>query len=192
MIDTSSPIDLSKFPICVDLDGTLWAGDCLWLCAKQFLKKNPLGIFQLVFWWLKGRTVLKRKLLTKVSFDPASLNYFPEILKFVVSLKEQGAKTYLVTGSDQEIADKVSAHLNIFDAAFGSCIGNNLVGENKATLLNKLFGKKNYVYFGNEWKDQFVWQYCAAIVAVNTDARTQKWVDAQDIYSRRFICKPTV
>ena len=65
--------NFAEFPICVDLDGTLWAGDCLWLCARQFLKCKPLGVFQLLFWWYKGRTHLKHNLLKFVSFDPKKL-----------------------------------------------------------------------------------------------------------------------
>lgn len=179
----------AEFPICVDLDGTLWAGDCLWLCTRQFLKKKPLGILQLLFWWYKGRTYLKHNLLKFVSFDPSKLLFFQDILQYLFCLKEQGAKIYLVTGSDQQIADQVSAHLKIFEGAFGSTLDNNLVGNKKAALLNTLFGSKKYIYFGNEWKDRLVWQHCIAVGAVNVDKKTSNWLDAQPFYARRFICK---
>ena len=181
--------DFTQYPICVDLDGTLWEGDCLWLCARQFLKRKPFRIFQLLFWWYKGRTHLKRNLLKVVSFDPSKLLFFQDILQYLLYLKEQGAQIYLITGSDQQIADKVSAHLNIFENAFGSTLGNNLVGEKKAKLLNSLFGSKKYIYFGNEWKDRLVWQHCIAAGAVNVDQKTSDWLDAQAFYTRRFICK---
>ncbi len=181
--------NFAQFPICVDLDGTLWGGDCLWLCARAFLKRKPLGIFQLLFWWYKGRTHLKHNLLKAVPFDPSKLLFFPETLQYLLYLKEQGAKIYLVTGSDQQIADKVSVYLNIFEDAFGSTLGNNLVGQKKAALLNKLFGSKKYIYFGNEWKDRLVWQCSIAAGAVNVDKKTLDWLNAQPFYTRRFICK---
>ena len=181
--------DLVNFPICVDLDGTLWPGDCLWLCATQFLKKNSLGIFKILFWWVKGRTHLKRNLLECVSFEQGNLKYFSEIMDYLLALKKQGAKIYLVTGSDQEIADKVSGYLNIFEGAYGSSLGENLVGEKKAELLNKLFCEKKYVYFGNEWKDRLVWQHSAAAFAVNVDKKTQRWLESQNLYIRMFNCK---
>lgn len=182
--------DFAKFPICVDLDGTLWPGDCLHLCLKNCLKKYPFKIFHLLFWWFKGRTYLKHNLLKLVSFNPDKLPFFPEILQYLHSLKQQGAKLYLITGSDQQIADKVSRYLNIFEEAYGSTLGNNLVGENKADLLNFLFGKQKYIYFGNEWKDRLVWRYCAAAVAIDVDQKTLEWLNTQSIYTRRFICKP--
>lgn len=184
--------DFIKFPICVDLDGTLWAGDCLWLCIFSFLKRYPFRIFQLLLWWYKSRTHLKHNVLKAISFNPQKLSFFPEILQYLYTLKEKGAKLYLVTGSDQEIADKVSKHLNIFEKAFGSTLNHNLVGMKKAKLLNTLFGKKKYIYFGNEWKDRFVWQYCIAAVAVDIDQRTSNWLDTQSIYTRRFICKSQI
>ena len=188
-MNSFSEEDFAKFPICVDLDGTLWAGDCLWLCARDFLKRHPFRFLQLFIWWKKGRTHLKHNLLKNVIFDPKKLVFFPEVFQYVQKLKEQGAKLYLVTGSDQEIADKVSSFLNIFDGAFGSTPDNNLVGEKKAALHNKMFGKKKYVYFGNEWKDRLVWQYSIAAGAVNVDKKTSAWLSHQPIYTRRFICK---
>lgn len=188
-MSTITEQNFAQYPICVDLDGTLWAGDCLWLCARAFLKRNPLRIFQLLFWWYKGRTHLKHHLLNFVSFDPGKLLFFQDILQYLLLLKEQGAQIYLITGSDQQIADKVSAHLNIFEDAFGSTLGNNLVGKKKATLLNTLFSEKKYIYFGNEWKDRFVWQHSIAAVAVNVDQKTLNWLNAQPFYTRRFICK---
>lgn len=183
--------DFVKFPICVDLDGTLWEGDCLWLCLADFFKHHPLKIFCVLFWWYRGRTHLKYNLLKFVSFKPERLSFFPEILSYLHDLKKKGAKIYLVTGSDQKIADAVSAHLNIFEKAFGSSLDCNLVGHNKADLLNKIFGKKNYIYFGNEWKDRFVWEHCVAAAAVDIDQKTSNWLRSQSIYIRRFFCKPS-
>jgi len=188
-MDNFSAKDFAKFPICVDLDGTLWAGDCLWLCLLEFLKQHPLRFLQPLFWWYKDRTYLKYNLAKAVFFNPKKLSFFPEILEYLLDLKSRGAKLYLVTGSDQTIADTIAKHLNIFEKSFGSTVGNNLVGMNKAELLNILFGEKKYIYFGNEWKDRFVWQYCIAAVAVNIDQKTSAWLDAQPIYTRRFICK---
>jgi hypothetical protein len=180
--------EFAKSPICIDLDGTLWAGDCLWLCVRKFLKLYPLRFPQLFFWYLKGRTHLKHNLLKYITFDASELNYFPEMLNYMADLKNQGAKMYLITGSDQEIADKVAKYLNFFEKAYGSVVGTNLVGVKKAELLNQLFGSKKYIYFGNEWKDRLVWQHCVAAGCVNINNKTLKWLKKEKIYIRRFIC----
>jgi len=182
-------VDFTQYPICVDLDGTLWAGDCLWLCVRKFLKRYPLRVTQLFLWWYRGRTHLKHNLLKYVTFDATELSYFPEVLQELTDLQKHGAVLYLVTGSDQAIADEVSNHLKFFTKAFGSTIDTNLVGSQKAELLNQLFGAKQYIYFGNEWKDRLVWQHCVAAGCVNIDNKTLKWLSAQQLYIRRVICK---
>ena len=182
-------IDFSQYPICVDLDGTLWNGDCLWLCARKFLKRNPFHIAKIFLWWGKSRWHLKHNLLKHIIFDAKELAYFPDVLNDLISLKNQGARLYLVTGSDQAIANQVAQHLDLFEKAYGSTAGTNLVGNKKAELLNELFGINKYIYFGNEWKDRLVWKYCAAAGCVNVDNKTLKWLAAQGIYIRRFICK---
>lgn len=187
--NNNQPFNFSHYPICVDLDGTLWAGDCLWVCIRKFLKKYPLRFAQVFLWLRQGRTHLKHNLLDYVTFEAKELNYFSEILIYLNELKSQGGKLYLITGSDQAIADKVAKHLNIFECAYGSTIGNNLVGDKKANLLNQLFGVKDYIYFGNEWKDRLIWQHCAAAVCVNINNKTLKWLTSNGIYIRRFICK---
>lgn len=194
IVSKETDLDLAKYPVCVDLDGTLWAGDCLWVCIRKFLQHDDIGInicrvVQMFLWWCRGRTHLKHNLLRYVKFDAGELTYFQEILQYLTNLKNRGAKLYLVTGSDQDIAVNVLQHLRIFEEAFGSTIGNNLVGHKKAALLNQLFGVKQYVYFGNEWKDRFVWQHCVAAGCVNINSKTLKWFTSQKIYIRRFVCK---
>lgn len=186
---SNKPINFSYYPICVDLDGTLWGGDCLWLCMRKFLKQHPLRLIQVLLWWRKGRTHLKHNLLNYITFEAKELNYFPDLLIYLTELKSQGAKLYLITGSDQAIANAVSKHLNLFECSYGSTIGNNLVGNKKAELLNKLFGSKKYIYFGNEWKDRLVWQHSAAAGCVNIDQKTLRWLETKKIHIHRFICK---
>ena len=180
--------DFYKFPLCIDLDGTLWPGDCLWLSARKFLKKSPWKIFHLIIWWLNDRTVLKHSLVKDMHFNPSHIVFFPSMLEYIQNLKAKGAKLYLITGSDQIIADAIGKHLGIFENSFGSHIGTNMVAQNKAELLNNLFGEKNYIYFGNEWKDRFVWQHSAAAVAVNVSKATKNWLKNSGIYTKYFEC----
>lgn len=185
MIDEA---EFYKFPLCIDLDGTLWPGDCLWLSAKNFLKKFPWKIFHLIVWWLNDRTILKHNLVKNTEFNASKISFYKHMLEYINSLKAKGAKLYLITGSDQIIADAVGKHLGIFEKSFGSHIGTNMVAKNKAELLNNLFGTKQYIYFGNEWKDKFVWQDSAAAVAVNVSKPTKNWLKNSGIYTKYFEC----
>lgn len=180
--------DFHTLPLCIDLDGTLWHGDCLWLSAKIFLQKKPWKILHLLIWWLQDRTTLKHNLVKNLGFNSNQIIFYKPILEYIKNLKSQGAKLFLITGSDQIIADAVAKNLGIFEQAFGSHIGKNMVAQNKAELLNTLFGKQKYIYFGNEWKDRFVWQDSAAAVAVNISKRTKIWLENSGIYTKYFEC----
>jgi hypothetical protein len=67
-------------PLCVDLDGTLLRSDLLHESVLALLRINPLYLFLLPLWLLKGKAVLKREIASRVSVDPALLPYDPEVL----------------------------------------------------------------------------------------------------------------
>jgi hypothetical protein len=58
---SSDPAEL-RIPLVVDLDGTLVRTDLLIECLVALLKDDPLYIFALPFWLLKGRAAFKRSL----------------------------------------------------------------------------------------------------------------------------------
>ena len=62
-------------PLIVDLDGTLLKTDLLWESILVLFKQNPLIIFFLPIWLLKGRAFLKRELSRRVSLDVGILPY---------------------------------------------------------------------------------------------------------------------
>ena len=62
-------------PLCVDLDGTLIKTDALWESLMVLLKRNPLYLFVVPFWWMRGRAALKKEIADRVELNPASLPY---------------------------------------------------------------------------------------------------------------------
>ena len=53
----------------VDLDGTLIKTDLLYETSLEFIRDNPFKIFTLIFWLLKGKSVLKHKLASVSKLD---------------------------------------------------------------------------------------------------------------------------
>jgi hypothetical protein len=58
---SSDPSEL-RVSLVVDLDGTLVRTDLLIECLVALLKDDPLYVFALPFWSLKGRAAFKRSL----------------------------------------------------------------------------------------------------------------------------------
>lgn len=149
----------------IDLDGTLIRSDAGFENALLVIRKNPLYIFAIIFWYLQGRKKLKRELCIRASINAALLPYNEEVIKFVAAKRQQG-KTYLVTASDNEIAQRVAEHTKIFDGYFGTST-TNLSGRNKADFLDQKFGAGNWSYAGNAPVDFKVWDRSAEVFAVS-------------------------
>ncbi|MCX7879126.1 MAG: UbiA family prenyltransferase [Ignavibacteria bacterium] len=147
-----------KLPICVDLDYTVINSDILIESILLFIKQNPLHIFLLFFWFLKGKTYLKRQLHRKVKIDIANLPYNENILNFLRKKKKEGHKLILVTASLQEIADEINKNLQLFDEVFGTQNSYNLKSKNKALFLKDKFGLKGFDYLGDSIFDLPVWK----------------------------------
>src|SRR6516164_2335474 len=136
-------------PLCVDLDGTLIQTDLLWESLARLLRRNPLWLFPVVVWWMRGRAFLKRQLARRVSLDPATLPYQPAFLAFLREQKSAGRKLVLVTASDREMALPVANHVGLFDEVLASDGRTNLRGPNKRKALVEKFGERGFDYAGN-------------------------------------------
>src|SRR5437660_8397285 len=91
-------------PLCVDLDGTLIKTDLVWESLVRLLKRNPVFLFLLPVWLLRGRAYLKARIADRVSIEPASLPFNQQVLEFVQTEKGSGRPIFLVTASDSRLA----------------------------------------------------------------------------------------
>ena len=72
--------------------------------------------------------------------------YCPMIRLFVA--RSEGRKVVLATASHQILADKVAAHLNLFDAVLATDASRNLSAHRKRDLLVEHFGPVAFVIAG--------------------------------------------
>ena len=138
-------------PLCVDLDGTLIKSDSLIDAVCQFLRCNPFGFWQLGRWLAVGRARLKAEVASQAPLDPAELPYNAELLQFLHAEHRRGRQIYLTTGADGPLAERVAAHLDIFDGVLASDGVTNLTSVLKLDLLKERFGEFDYI--GNSRAD---------------------------------------
>ena len=125
----------NQIPLVVDLDGTLIKTDLLWESLAQLLRRNPFQIFQVLFWWTRGRALLKKQLAARVKIDPATLPYHEKFLAWLREQKSAGRKIILATASDEKLVLPVASHVGIFDGVLASDGKTNLRSENKLKAL---------------------------------------------------------
>jgi 4-hydroxybenzoate polyprenyltransferase/phosphoserine phosphatase len=154
-------------PLCVDLDGTLIHSDLLLESALLLIKRNPLYLFRMVLWLLKGKAVLKAQIASRVKLNPAALPYHREFVQWLKSERQAGRSLWLCTAANEQLAGSVAAHLGIFEGVIASDGVTNLAGESKADRLVARFGERGFDYCGNERRDLTIWRRSRGAVVAN-------------------------
>jgi len=151
--------------LCVDLDGTLLNSDLLYESLLALLARNPLYLFLLPLWLLRGKAALKREIASRVELDPATLPYNPQVVQLLESTTQR--PRVLCTASDQALAEAIAGHLGLFEQVLASDGRRNLSGTRKAEALVQAFGERGFDYMGNGRVDLAVWARAAGAWVVN-------------------------
>lgn len=151
----------------VDLDGTLMKSDALIESVFALLRSNPLMLFVLPLWLIKGRAGFKREIAHRVDIDTANLPWTPDFLEYLRDCRARGRRLVLITASDQKYADSVASHLDLFDDAIGSDGVNNLSGRRKLERMRDDSSGAEFDYAGNSGKDLEIWPLVHGAIVVN-------------------------
>ncbi|MGD9869010.1 MAG: UbiA family prenyltransferase [Hyphomicrobiales bacterium] len=176
-------------PLCVDLDGTLLRGDLLVESALALLKLNPLYLFLLPLWLLRGKARMKAEIAARVTLDPRLLAYNAPFVAWLRRQKARGREIVLATASNEKFARAVAAHLKLFDAVIASNGADNLKGARKLARLEEEFGKGQFDYAANGRCDLPIWKSAARAVVVNPErgvlARLSGFADVEQVFDGR-------
>ncbi len=190
------PKNSHAYPLAVDLDGTLIRTDMMWEAIAQILRRNPLAIFQILFWWSCGRAKLKQKLAARFQMDAAALPYHEPFLNWLREEKKSGRKIILATASDIKLAQPIADYLGIFDEVLASDGKINLRSENKARLLVKKYEPHGFDYAGNSTADFAVWRAGRGAIIVNASPTVRAYAASRQMgpdfcagYSRLTVLK---
>lgn len=132
-------------PLCVDLDGTLVATDTLYESLMLLLRRNPLFLFWLPIWLLKGKAYLKHQIAQRVSLNVTILPYHDSVVEFLQQQLGKGQKLILATAAHESIAMAVANHLKIFEEVIASNAQTNMKGVTKRDALLQRFGEYDYM-----------------------------------------------
>lgn len=159
-------MNAADHPLCIDLDGTLLAGDSLHEGLVAMLKQHPLRSLALPLVLLKGKAAFKHRVAEVVGVDPAVLPYRHDVLEWLLEQRAAGRKLVLATAADRNVAQAVAEHLGLFEEVISSGGGLAGGGEGKRAALRERFGERGYDYAGNDAVDVPVWQSARQAVVV--------------------------
>ncbi|MDV7141167.1 UbiA family prenyltransferase [Tropicimonas sp. TH_r6] len=159
--------DVTPDTLAVDLDGTLLRSDMLFESFWSALGRDWKSGLATITTLSGGRAKLKSQLVAASDVDITLLPYNEEVIERVKAWRASGGRTALVTATDQALADRIAAHLGIFDEVHGSDGHTNLKGAEKARFLTEHFGERAFTYMGDSEADLPVWEASAKAITVN-------------------------
>jgi 4-hydroxybenzoate polyprenyltransferase len=165
-------------PLAVDLDGTLIATDLLWESLFLLIRKNPLCLFLLPFWLWRGRAYLKCAIAERVELDPVALPYREDLLERLREDHGAGRRIVLATAAPRRLAEKIAAHLGLFDLVISTDPACNMASVTKREALVKLFGDGGFDYAGNSRADLAIFDAARRAVVVAPDRSAARWYKA--------------
>jgi 4-hydroxybenzoate polyprenyltransferase len=179
------PGTASGAPIVVDLDGTLTPADTLAESVVALVKSSPMNLLRLPVWVLKGRSGFKESVASGVTIAAGRLPYSEPLLAYLRGERAKGRPIILATAAHRSIAERVSAHLGLFDSVLATEGGRNLKGSAKLDAIRKHVGD-DFVYAGDSRADVPIWNAAKAAVLVGVSGRTASLVSGRVPIERQF------
>ena len=157
--------------IYVDLDQTLVRVDLLQERLLVAIVRNPLILFQAIFWFLSGGHVrLKTEIAARCSVDAIHLPYNEELLSFLREERRAGLSLVLATSAPYAWAYAVARHLNIFDRVLATDEAHgNLKGERKLAIIQQDSGGGPFGYVGDAPYDRPIFEAAQLPIVIGRD-----------------------
>jgi 4-hydroxybenzoate polyprenyltransferase len=168
---------LAAPPLCVDLDGTLVCTDTLHEQLLLLLRQSPLALFSVIWVLFHSIAAFRRAVAARVELRPDVLPYNQSFVTYLNKQASLGRRILLVTAADQSVAERVSQHLQIFEAAIGSDGITNLKSEAKVPAIQQYLNGDPFEYAGDSAADVPVWNASCGALLINSQARVRRTVN---------------
>lgn len=172
--------------IFVDLDGTLIRTDMFVEGVLRLIKQNPLNLFLILLWLLRGRSVAKTLVARRSHIDPAVLPYEADFIDYLKGRKANGAEIVMATAAHWSQARAIARHLGFFDAVLASSARRNLKRRTKLEAIAQHNRGKGFSYAGNAHADHPIWVESESCILVNAPRREVSYWRAARKIERMF------
>lgn len=159
-------------PLYVDLDGTLVAADTTLEGFFAYAKRGVGPTLRLIWWIMRGRALAKSRLARVAPIDAAALPYRPQVLALIREARARGSPVILATASHRRTAQRVAAHLDMFDGVIGSSRRRNLKGAAKLGAIRAHSRAAAFDYVGDSGADIPIWRAAREGTIVGPRSRT--------------------
>lgn len=157
---------MAGMPLYVDLDDTLTVGDSLWDIAARLMTARPWSLFAMAGAMLAGRPSFKRYVSANTPLSPAGLTYRDDVIEYVTQQRAAGRRVVMATGAHRLWAERVAAHLGLFDAVIATEGKANMTRHTKLAAIRADCGGAAFEYIGDSPTDLPVWDAAAKAVII--------------------------
>jgi 4-hydroxybenzoate polyprenyltransferase/phosphoserine phosphatase len=164
--------------LCVDLDGTLVHGDITFESMLALVRARPAAALALPWWLLRGRAHMKTRVAERTTLDVRLLNYDERVVALLRRERADGRRIVLATASHRAFAERIAAHLGVFDDVVATSDADNLSGAGKERALVDRYGERGFDYAGNSARDVPVWRSARSAWVANASERVVRRASA--------------
>ncbi len=157
----------------------------------MLLKRHPLLLLMLPFWWLKGRPAFRQQVADRVDLDVTRLPFHQPLLDVLRVQHSQGRRLILVTDANlMTYAEQIARYLGIFESILACDQDADLSGKPTSERLVSTFGAGGFDYVGHAATDLHVWRYARAAIVVNARSALVRRVAAPTSVEQVFTPIP--
>jgi hypothetical protein len=159
----------AALPLILDIDGTLIRGNLLLASLAALLRRNPVMIFPLLFWFVQGMATFKRRVAERCHLNISRLPANEALVAYARAEKARGRTIVLATAADEIMARRIALRFGFIDRVIASDGKVHLEGAAKARQLHALF-PQGFHYASNSHAALSVWQAAEHVIVVEADA----------------------
>ncbi|MDR0244131.1 MAG: UbiA family prenyltransferase [Burkholderia sp.] len=178
--------ETKKLPLVVDLDGTLTLSDTLMESVIRVVRRKPSNLLRLPVWLAGGRAAFKSRVAKHADFRAEMLPYREPLIDYVANERKCGRMIVLATAAHRSIAERVAAHLGLFDLVIASGDDTNQKGETKLASIRHKLGD-DFVYAGDSKVDLPIWAGAKAAVLAGVEPGVAAAVRSSKPVEQEFL-----
>ncbi len=183
-------------PLCVGLNGTLIYGNLLWEAVLVLMKRQPLTLLWVPFWWCWGRASFAAQVAKRVRLLPENLPYRQDVIAYIQEERRQGRSVLLTTTEDEHLARLVAEFLGCFNAVIAGrgdpkSGGRDRSRHGKLHAIRQRLGDGPFAYLGHVRDDLPVWGAASERLAVAPGRRVAAQLEAMPSPLQVFAGHPS-
>jgi 4-hydroxybenzoate polyprenyltransferase len=159
-------------PLCVSCERALLKTNIFQEAIFLLVKRNPLHIFMLPIWFIRGRSALVQQVSEEIQIDWRTVPLRERVVESIRAAHAANRRIFLLTSMPETWASDLSAELAYSKTNFICDPPAEGPAENTESRLSGLFGSHGYDYIGDGRGDLPVCKSARRTVIVASDRTT--------------------